>query len=115
MSRRYSKELLRELRNDIPIAYLISTILDVPSKVSEGYFRFLCPYCREFNSATNPETNLARCFRCEENFNPIDMVMAVRCSNFVEAVEFLQDLNGPHVRGVTRRLKKRSGPDGGVR
>ena len=94
MSCRYSKKLLGELRNNIPIAPLIADVLDVPSKVSEGYLRFLCPYCREFNSATNPETNLARCFRCETNFNTIDFVMIVKRCNFVEAVEFLQGLSG---------------------
>jgi hypothetical protein len=89
MSYRYSKDLLRRLRNDIPVAQLIKDVLDLPSKMSEGYLRFLCPLCSEFNSATNPKTNLARCFRCKRNFNPIDMVMIVRGCNFMEAVKFL--------------------------
>ena len=42
--------------------------------------------------STNPKTNLARCFRCEKNFNPIDMVMVVKRFNFVEAVEFLDKI-----------------------
>lgn len=92
MSRRYPKDLLRRLRNDVPIASLIADVLRVPTKISEGYLRFLCPRCREFHSATNPRTNLARCFRCRENFNPIEIVMLVRCLNFTEAVEFLLDL-----------------------
>ncbi|MEK6621873.1 MAG: hypothetical protein AABZ13_05275 [Planctomycetota bacterium] len=29
------------------------------SKHFEGYFRFLCPLCSEFHTATNPKTNLA--------------------------------------------------------
>ena len=89
MANRYSKEMLRRLRNEIPIAQLIANGLEVPFKMSEGYFRFLCPICSEFNTATNAKTNLARCFRCERNFNPIDMVMVVKACNFVEAVKFL--------------------------
>ena len=92
MTDRYSKEKLRSLRNDIPINILISELLGMPSKISEGYFRFLCPICSEFITATNPKTNIARCFRCEKNFNPIDMVMTVKHLSFREAVEFLKEV-----------------------
>jgi len=84
--------MLRKLRNDIPINALIADLLDLPNKMSEGCFRFLCPVCREFVTATNPKTNLARCFRCERNFNPIDMVMVVKQMNFREAVEYLSEI-----------------------
>lgn len=90
--KRFSAHLLWALRNRIPIANLISNDLDIPSKESEGYLRFLCPVCSEFNTATNPLTNLARCFRCKKNFNPIDMLMAVRECSFVDAVESLKNL-----------------------
>lgn len=93
MAERFTRELLRSLRNDLPIAWVIET-LGVAVKVSEGYIRFLCPRCQEFNTATKPATNLARCFRCQENFNPIDLVMIVKRVNFVEAVQFLVDLRG---------------------
>ena len=89
MKKEYSKTILRRLRNEISISILIADVLDVPSKISEGYFRFLCPKCSEFRTATNSKTNLARCFRCETNFNPIDMVMIVKHLNFKEAVEYL--------------------------
>jgi len=92
MFKKYSKENLRRLRNDIPISVLIADFLKLPSKVSEGYFRFLCPICSEFVTATNPKTNLARCFRCEKNFNPIDMTMTVKRLNFKEAVEYLDGI-----------------------
>jgi DNA primase len=92
MSKRYSKEKLRILRNQVPISRIISDFLAIPSKVSEGYFRFLCPLCSEFRTATNPKTNLARCFRCQKNFNPIDIVMTVRSCNFREAVELIDSL-----------------------
>ncbi len=89
MHRRFSPATLRQLRNDIPIHRLIGDVLGIPCKVREGYFRFLCPLCSDFNTATNPKTNLARCFRCERNFNPIDIVMLDKQLNFVEAVEYL--------------------------
>ncbi len=114
MEKLYSKITLRRLRNEIPIATVIGDILEVPWKISEGYFRFLCPKCREFNTATNPATNLARCFRCEINFNPIDMVMIVKHFNFKEAVNFLVTLrkietpNPGHSdsQGKSRQLSK---------
>jgi hypothetical protein len=92
MRRRFSADYLRMLRNDIPIHRLIADVLEIPCKVREGYFRFLCPLCSDFNSATNPKTNLARCFRCQRNFNPIDIVMLDKRLNFVEAVEFLSGI-----------------------
>jgi DNA primase len=92
MAKRYSKELLRMIRNEIPIAILISDLLELPNKMSEGYFRFLCPICSGFNTATNQKTNLARCFRCQKNFNPIDMVMEVKRLGFIDAVEYLNEI-----------------------
>ena len=92
MAKRYSKELLKVLRNEIPIALLIADLLKMEHKLSEGYFRFLCPICSEFNTAVNPRTNLARCFRCETNFNPIDMVMQVNRVGFVDAVQYLNEI-----------------------
>ncbi len=99
MGRSYSSQLLRTLRNDIDIRPLIEDVLDWPSKLSEGYFRFLCPLCSEFNCAVNPNTNLGRCFRCQQNFNPIDFVMVVDQCTFVEAVEFLKrQINHPSIQ-----------------
>ncbi len=92
MAQRYSKELLRKMRNDIPIDRLIADVLNLQNKVSEGYFRFLCPVCAEFTTAVNPKTNLARCFSCQKNFNPIDMVMAVKIYSFTQAAEYLMKI-----------------------
>lgn len=89
MAQRYSKTLLRKLRNDIPVQLLIANILKQPNKISEGYFRFLCPVCSEFTTAVNPKTNLGRCFSCRQNFNPIDMVMYVKSYSFTQAVDYL--------------------------
>ncbi len=92
MLKKYSKEKLRQLRNDILITILIAEFLKLPSKMSEGYFRFLCPICSEFVTATNPKTNLARCFCCEKNFNSIDMTMTVKRFTFKQAVQYLDDI-----------------------
>ncbi len=92
MKGRFTGNELFKLRNLIPVDKLIGDRLNIPSKISEGYFRFLCPICNEFQTATNPKTNLARCFLCERNFNPIDLVMIVRGVGFVESVRYLKDL-----------------------
>ena len=91
MDRKITGAELRRLRNGVDIALLIRC-LGIPSKRQEGYFRFLCPICHEFNTATNPRTNLARCFRCSKNFNPIDLVMTVERVPFLEAVRTLRSL-----------------------
>lgn len=92
MNRRFLPSELYELRNTLPVTQLIRDDLAVPSKISEGIFRFLCPLCNEFQTATQSTTNLARCFRCEKNFNTIDLVMAVKEWGFVESVMFLKRL-----------------------
>jgi hypothetical protein len=98
--RRFSPKLLFRLRNEIPVPQLVADTLKLPHKISEGHFRFLCPACREFNTAVNPRTNLGRCFRCARNFNPIDLVMAVFDCNFIDAVQFLQRLLLAKVAGA---------------
>jgi hypothetical protein len=92
MKRRFTSGELFQLRNRIPVDWLIKEQLNIPSKLSEGIFRFLCPLCNELQTATNPKTNLARCFRCETNFNPIDLVMVVKGVGFVESVKYLKPL-----------------------
>lgn len=85
------RQRLRQLRNDLSVDQVLHE-LGVPTKVNEGYLHFLCPLCREFNTATNPRTNLARCFRCEENFNTIDLTMIVEKLEFLDAVAYLDPL-----------------------
>lgn len=100
MKKRFSDRQLYELRNLIAIDWLIEKQLLIPCKFSEGFFRFLCPLCGEFRTATHAKTNLARCFLCEKNFNTIDMVMVCRHLSFVESVEFLETCqNKPATRG----------------
>ncbi len=68
----------------------LSTGWDLKGETSKKILRFRCPVCHGFHTATNPKTNLARCFECQINFNPIDLVMAVTAQSFVETVEFLK-------------------------
>ena len=90
----FTKQELYSLRNHIPVDKVIEK-LKIPFKISEGYFKFCCPICKEFNTAVNPKTNLARCFLCKKNYNTIDMVMKVRRLSFVDSVKFLQKFNIP--------------------
>lgn len=89
--KRFDDELLRRLRNEIPIDWLIRH-LDWPHKRRDGRFCFVCPRCSELETAIKRDTNLGRCFHCETNFNPIDFTIAVRDCDFVQAVEFLLPL-----------------------
>jgi DNA primase len=90
-TRRFSREELYSLRNDIPIDRVIKHALDIPCRISEGGFRFLCPLCNDFNTAVNPATNLARCFCCKKNLNTIDLVMMITQSSFVHSIRFLKE------------------------
>jgi len=90
--KRFSKHELFKLRNSISINMLINEILKLPSKTSQGQLRFLCPICAQFNTATKRETNLARCFHCQRNFNTIEMVMETKNLDFLQSAQFLQGL-----------------------
>lgn len=87
----YTRQELFVLRNHIPVDSLIGK-LGIPSKMSEGYFRFSCPVCRGFDTGVNPRTNLARCFACEKNYNTIDLVMLVKRSDFIHGVKYLKTI-----------------------
>lgn len=82
-------ENLHALRNEIQITAVLSE-LGIPTHQRGSRITFRCPTCGEYHTATNPRTNLARCFRCMRNFNPIDLVMTERSSTFIEAVQYLE-------------------------
>jgi hypothetical protein len=79
------------LRNEIPIDEVIINLLNLEVHPDPDRLRFQCPLCDNFHTATNPETNLARCFDCQKNFNPIDLVMTVGKCGFLDAVEMLKN------------------------
>ncbi|MDX1707741.1 MAG: hypothetical protein R3274_04010 [Desulfobacterales bacterium] len=89
----FSASQLYALRNEINVQVLIENTLGIPCRLSQGCFRFLCPLCHGFDTAVNPKTNLARCFRCEKNYNTIDLVMLARQADFVHSVKFLQSIH----------------------
>src|SRR5271168_2100807 len=74
-----SADLLRRIRNDLPMAVTIAALgrAGPPSKMSEGYFHFLCPHCGEMLATVNPRNNLAHCFCCKKNLNNIDLLMTL--------------------------------------
>jgi hypothetical protein len=86
----YPSVLLRLLRNQIPIDKVITGMLNMEIKPACKLLRFRCPRCHGFHTATNSKSNLARCFDCKKNFNPIDMVMAAGNVSFTVAVELLK-------------------------
>ncbi len=88
---RYSNELLRRLRNDIPTDRVIKHF-EWPNKQRQGRFVFLCPECHETESGIHRETNLGHCFHCDANFNPIDFAMTIMKCDFADAVELLKPL-----------------------
>ena len=88
-----SADLLRRIRNDLPMRVTIATLGrdGPPSKISEGYFRFLCPNCAEMLATVNPRNNLAHCFGCQKNLNNIDLLMTLGY-DFRCAVAVLENL-----------------------
>lgn len=84
---------LRALRNNVSVLAVIHH-LAIPTKARGARAAFRCPACGGFHTATNPLTNLARCFTCQRNFNTIDLVMAERAFTFLEAVDLVARLLG---------------------
>jgi len=97
MANLYSGNFLRKLRNELIIDRIIR-ILRLETRSSNGIIRFQCPLCYKFHTATNPKTNLGRCFDCKKNYNPIDLVMAATQSSFIETVDFLKK----HINETTK-------------
>jgi len=91
MGDRFSSKELYGLRNFIPINTLIER-LKIECKASDGFLRFQCPLCLGFHTATKKETNLARCFNCQKNFNTIDLAMICGGQSFVDSVQYLKSL-----------------------
>ena len=101
-------ELLRRLRNDLPMPVTIAALgrAGPPSKISEGYFRFLCPGCGEMLATVNPRNNLAHCFCCKKNLNNIDLLLTLDYE-FTAAVRLLERWLEQH---EARQKRQRSTP-----
>jgi hypothetical protein len=89
----FPSDLLRRIRNDLPIRFIIAALGrdGPPSKMRDGRFVFLCPKCDEMLAVVNPRNNLAHCFACASNFNNIDLLLALN-HDFRSAVALLEDL-----------------------
>lgn len=87
-----TRELLREIRNDLPMKLTIVRLGQHGpiGKHSDGYFRFQCPSCQELRATVNPKNNLAHCFSCGENVNNIDLMM-LQGHDFLPAVKILSN------------------------
>jgi len=55
----YPSDLLKTIRNQIPIEKVILTLLNMEVRHASKWLRFRCPCCYNFHTATNPNTNLA--------------------------------------------------------
>jgi DNA primase len=86
------RDELRRLRNQIDFKKLFRHMSWPWKPREDGVIQFICPRCSERQTSVNPKTNLARCFRCEINWNPIDFVMEVNRMDFLESVGYLQEL-----------------------
>jgi DNA primase len=84
-------DLLRRIRNDLPMAVTIAALGrdGLPSKRRDGRFTFLCPHCGEMLAYVNPNNNLAHCFACLQNLNNIDL-LRVLGHDFFSAVARLE-------------------------
>jgi hypothetical protein len=91
MSRRFTSKELFILRNEIEIEGLIENHLLMSVERIHGRFRFACPICACFDTSINKEKNLAKCFKCNINFNTIDMVMRHMNLDFVPSVKLLKN------------------------
>ena len=86
-----SADLLRRIRNDLPMAVAIAALgrEGPPSKMRDGRFCFHCPRCGEMLAYVNPRNNLAHCFACHKNLNNIDLLRALGY-DFRSAIELLE-------------------------
>jgi DNA primase len=100
-------DLLRRIRNDLPMPVTIAALGcdGPPSKMREGYFRFLCPHCGDMQATVNPRNNLAHCFSCKKNLNNIDLLMMLGY-DFKTAVAVLEQL----LERYESRLPKKKTP-----
>jgi DNA primase len=96
-------DLLRRIRNDLPMAVTIATLGrdGPPTKTRNGRFVFLCPHCEEMLASVNPRNNLAHCFGCHTNLNNIDLLRLLGY-DFASAVAILEGWLERHLARLPR-------------
>ena len=84
-------DILRKIRNELPLPVTIRNLGENGpyGKMSEGFFRFVCPHCHQIRATVNPRNNLAHCFCCHKNINNIDLLLSVGY-DFKSAVALLR-------------------------
>ena len=90
MTRRFSPNELSFLRNRVPVDRVIENLLELPTRRNHDKLSFACPVCGGYDTSINTAHNLARCFACRQNYNPIELVMHQLQIGFVESVKWLK-------------------------
>jgi hypothetical protein len=85
------RDVLRRMRNEIDFKVLFQRQGWPWKRREDGVVQFVCPRCSERQTAINPKTNLARCFRCEINWNPIDFTIETAHMEFLQTYAYLLD------------------------
>jgi hypothetical protein len=106
MTRRFSPQELAFLRNEIPIEHVIVSFLSLQHRRDSDKLRFACPLCGGFDTSIQLKTNLARCFACKRNFNPIEMVMAHLRLGFAQSASWLKERNVQRVNQTPAAYRK---------
>ena len=90
-----TRELLREIRNDLPMRLTIVRLggHGPIAKQSDGYFRFQCPGCGELRATVNPRNNrtfmkLAGVNEYETLLDGTDVIVARRAKVLTESWSF---------------------------
>lgn len=86
----FDRQLLEDIRNQINLKSLASH-LGIQMKIKDNQRWFVCPKCTKMKASFQKNQNLARCWKCNIRYNPIELVMAHFNMNFREAVMFLMD------------------------
>jgi hypothetical protein len=111
MTRRFSSKELRFLRNRVPIDRVVETLFGTPKPNSNTKRLFACPICGASDTSVNAVHNLARCFSCRRNFNPIELVMHQLKIGFVDGVKWLQSRMPPvHQKTTSSNKTGNAGP-----
>lgn len=90
MTRCFSSQELKFLRNRVPIDRVVEALFATSIRDKGAKPRFACPICAGLDTSVNAGHNLARCFACRQNFNPIELVMHQLKISFVDSVKWLQ-------------------------
>jgi len=107
MTRRFSSQELRFLRNRVPIARVVETLFGSSIQNKSCKRLFACPICGGLDTSIHAAHNLVRCFLCRRNFNTIELVMHRMNIGFVDSVKWLQNRMSPVYQNIpTNKIDK---------